>query len=49
MSYYRVCPRCGAHLDHGELCDCRQDRPREVRPGGQKSAVPDGANIKDGK
>lgn len=19
---YRTCPRCGAHLDHGERCDC---------------------------
>ncbi len=23
MSYYRVCPHCGAHLDVGEVCDCR--------------------------
>ncbi len=22
MSYYNVCPRCGAHLDPGEPCDC---------------------------
>lgn len=22
MSYYRVCPNCGAHLDPGEQCDC---------------------------
>lgn len=22
---YRVCPKCGAHLDHGEPCDC-EDR-----------------------
>lgn len=21
---YRVCPYCGAHLDAGETCDCRQ-------------------------
>lgn len=20
--YYAVCPRCGAHLDPGETCDC---------------------------
>lgn len=32
---YRECPRCGAHLDAGEICDCgkkRQDgaaQPRE--------------------
>lgn len=22
MSYYRICKRCGAHLDPGEKCDC---------------------------
>ncbi len=22
MSYYKVCPHCGAHLDPGEQCDC---------------------------
>nr|DAJ23028.1 MAG TPA: alpha-aminoadipate carrier protein [Caudoviricetes sp.] len=22
--YYRVCPYCGAHLDPGETCDCKQ-------------------------
>lgn len=25
MSYYRTCPRCGVHLDPGEICDCRED------------------------
>ena len=25
MSYYRTCPSCGAHLDPGERCDCRED------------------------
>lgn len=28
---YRVCPDCGAHLDHGEHCDCK-DRQREPEP-----------------
>lgn len=23
MSYFRTCPHCGAHLDPGEVCDCR--------------------------
>lgn len=23
MSYYRVCPDCGSHLDPGERCDCK--------------------------
>ena len=22
MSDFNVCPRCGAHLDPGEACDC---------------------------
>ena len=22
--YFRECPRCGAHLDPGEPCDCRE-------------------------
>ncbi len=25
MSYYKTCPHCGAHLDPGEVCDCRAD------------------------
>ncbi len=25
MKYFRVCPRCGAHLDPGEVCDCRDE------------------------
>lgn len=28
---YRECPYCGAHLDHGEICDCRQEK-REDAP-----------------
>ncbi len=27
---YRVCPKCGAHLDHGEPCDCEDRVKREV-------------------
>ena len=23
---YRICPRCGAHLDYGERCDCEERR-----------------------
>lgn len=23
---YRECPHCGAHLDAGEICDCRKKR-----------------------
>ena len=27
---YRVCPKCGAHLDHGEPCDCEDRMEQEV-------------------
>lgn len=23
MSYFKVCPICGSHLDPGERCDCQ--------------------------
>ncbi len=29
MSYYKICPDCGANLDRGERCDCK----RKVAPG----------------
>lgn len=36
---YRVCPDCGACLDPGEICDCRD----------KEKAASDGANIESGK
>ena len=24
MAQYKTCPYCGAHLDHGEICDCKK-------------------------
>lgn len=30
MSYYTTCPRCGAHLDPGETCDCLQGIPDNI-------------------
>ncbi len=30
MSYYRTCSRCGAHLDPGEICNCREDLLKEA-------------------
>lgn len=35
---YHVCPRCGAHLDPGERCDCGENRGKEKAPDGM--AVP---------
>ena len=29
---YRVCPRCGAHLDAGEACDCGWELRRKTEP-----------------
>ena len=29
--YFKVCSLCGAHLDPGELCDCRETE-KEVAP-----------------
>ena len=26
MSYFRSCPYCGANLDPGERCDCKEER-----------------------
>ena len=31
MSYYHTCPYCGANLDPGERCDCRDEE--EATPG----------------
>lgn len=25
MSYYRICPSCGASLDPAEICDCEKE------------------------
>ena len=27
MSYYNICPDCGARLDPGERCDCKDRAP----------------------
>lgn len=28
MAYYSTCPHCGANLDPGEPCDCREEREK---------------------
>lgn len=28
MAFYRICPRCQAHLDPGEKCDCEEENAR---------------------
>lgn len=39
MPYYKPCPLCGAALDPGEVCDCREE----------KKTAPDATNIESGK
>lgn len=39
MTYYRTCPHCGAHLDPGERCDCRDN----------EKTAPRAANTQSGK
>ena len=31
MSYWNVCPDCGAHLDPGEKCDCKEAGTCQVK------------------
>ena len=32
MTYFKTCPRCGASLDPGETCDCRdEENERKAR------------------
>ncbi len=38
MSYFHTCPHCGANLDPGEACDCRE-----------KKAAQGAANTRDGE
>lgn len=57
MTYYRVCPFCGAHLDPDEKCDCRRgefDGNRNFRVGveerqhgdsGEGSRIPVEGNV----
>lgn len=54
MSYYRICPDCGAALDPGEPCDCRPepwmnrgDTMKEFQRAKRKTAF-DAANIEGG-
>lgn len=35
MSYYKICPYCGAALDPGERCDCKKEKA--ARPAGTET------------
>lgn len=48
--YYRTCPRCGAHLDACEICDCMNPDRTESEPRESKEkTAPGAANTQDGK
>lgn len=32
MSYYKICPHCGAALDPGENCDCFRSKYARLTP-----------------
>ena len=50
MSYYRTCPRCGAHLAPGEICDCLDVEARLLLAHlDKKDAAPSAANTESGK
>ncbi|MDE7313549.1 MAG: hypothetical protein K2N87_18325 [Eubacterium sp.] len=31
MAFYSICPKCGAHLDPGESCDCEEMTEKEKK------------------
>lgn len=31
MAFYKKCPHCGANLDPGEFCNCRQEQEEKER------------------
>ena len=53
MPYYKPCPLCGAALDPGEVCDCREGRQHQfctkVTPKSARKTAPDATNIESGE
>lgn len=40
MPYWRECPRCGCHLDPGEVCDCeKKEGPAKKAGGAEKKGI----------
>ena len=38
MSYYTTCPDCGAHLDPGEVCECKRETALDATNTGDGTA-----------
>ena len=50
MSFYHTCPRCGAHLDPGETCDCLDVEARLLIDHlTEKETAPGTTNTESGK
>ena len=39
MAKFYPCPDCGAHLDHGERCDCKKENAADGRTSEQRQEV----------
>ena len=37
---YRICPDCGARLDPGEICDCREQENKKAAMPASTAANP---------
>lgn len=37
MPYWKECPKCGCHLDPGEMCDCGEQEKPTKRPGASEA------------
>lgn len=35
MPYYWTCPYCGANLDPGEKCDCKDNKEDDIHDGNE--------------
>ncbi len=44
MAFYKICPKCGAHLDPNERCDCEERAKKEKRAVEQLLVVENGTN-----
>lgn len=39
MAFYNVCPYCGANLDPGERCDCKEQQSEQQKAAEKEKEV----------
>lgn len=44
MTFYNVCPKCGANLDPNERCDCEETAEKEKKRRDQLLVMEKGTN-----